>query len=129
MFISFRQMVIRKQILNIPEKNKVSVIEIYYDYANDISKVRSIKDGKNISEIYNVLLLSKKSKMKSIGDIPSNFNGKLTKIILIDNFNNEISLFVYKGKYGKYYVEKPYEGIYKISVDGYKVLTEVFEES
>ena len=113
-----------KQILDIPKKNEISFIEIYNDFSSNTSKLHTIEDAKDISEIYNALLLVKKNKiMQSIDDSPTNINGKLIRIVLADSSNNLISLFVYQGNDGKYYIEKPYEGIYEISVQVYETFT------
>lgn len=115
-----------KQIPSIPLRNKVSSIEIYHDYINNLSKHHSIKSAQSISEIYNVLLSGKKSNiLTSLDDSPSNVNGKPIKIVLTDSSNTVTLLFAYQGTDGKYYIEKPYEGIYKISVQGYETLSQV----
>lgn len=124
MFLSIRETVTSKQILDIPKKNEISFIEIYNDFSSNTSKLHTIEDAKDISEIYNTLLLVKKNKiMQSIDDSPTNINGKLIRIVLADSSNNLISLFVYQGNDGKYYIEKPYEGIYEISVQVYETFT------
>lgn len=124
MFLSIRETVTSKQILDIPKKNEISFIEIYNDFSSNTSKLHTIEDAKDISEIYNALLLVKKNKiMQSIDDSPTNINGKLIRIVLADSSNNLISLFVYQGNDGKYYIEKPYEGIYEISVQVYETFT------
>lgn len=124
MFLSIRETVTSKQILDIPKKNEISFIEIYNDFSSNTSKLHTIEDAKDISEIYNALLLVKKNKiMQSIDDSPTNINGKLIRIVLTDSSNNLISLFVYQGNDGKYYIEKPYEGIYEISVQVYETFT------
>lgn len=124
MFLSIRETVTSKQILDIPKKNEISFIEIYNDFSSNTSKLHTIEDAKDISEIYNTLLLVKKNKIiQSIDDSPTNINGKLIRIVLADSSNNLISLFVYQGNDGKYYIEKPYEGIYEISVQVYETFT------
>lgn len=124
MFLSIRETVTSKQMLDIPKKNEISFIEIYNDFSSNTSKLHTIEDAKDISEIYNALLLVKKNKiMQSIDDSPTNINGKLIRIVLTDSSNNLISLFVYQGNDGKYYIEKPYEGIYEISVQVYETFT------
>lgn len=124
MFLSIRETVTSKQILDIPKKNEISFIEIYNDFSSNTSKLHTIEDAKDISEIYNALLLVKKNKIiQSIDDSPTNINGKLIRIVLADSSNNLISLFVYQGNDGKYYIEKPYEGIYEISVQVYETFT------
>lgn len=126
-FISIGGIFTSKQILDIPKKNKVLFVEIYYDYTSSISKHHSIEGDNEITEIYNVLLSGRKSKtMKSVDESPSNVNGKLTKIVLTDSSNNVVSLFAYQGNDGKYYIEKPYEGIYEISIQCYETLTQYF---
>lgn len=117
-----------KQISDIPKKDSISSIEIYYDSVNDISKYHTLQDNNSVSEIYDVLLSHKKST-KSINDSPTYVNGKLTKIVLNDRDNNETSLFVYQSVDGNYYIEKPYEGIYEISTDEYNVFTQYFIEN
>lgn len=127
MFLSIGGIVTSKQISDIPKKNEVSFIEIYNDSMSNTSKHHTIEGDKYISEVYNVLLSGKKNKtMKSIDDSPTNVNGKLTRIVLTDSSNNVTSLFAYQGNDGKYYIEKPYDGIYEISVQGYETFTQYF---
>lgn len=125
--LSIGGIVTSKQISDLPEENEVSYIEIYHDYIGGASKYHSIEGDTSVSEIYSVLLSGKKNKtLKSVNDLPSNVNGKLTKIVLTDSSNKGISLFTYQGNDGKYYIENPYEGIYEISVQGYETLTQYF---
>ncbi|MFR5266697.1 DUF5301 domain-containing protein [Clostridium sp.] len=127
MHLSIGGIVTSKQISDLPEENEVSYIEIYHDYICGISKYHSIEGDAGVSEIYSVLLSGKKNKtLKSVNDLQSNVNGKLTKIVLTDSSNKGTSLFTYQGNDGKYYIEKPYEGIYEISVQGYETLTQYF---
>ena len=114
-FISIGASYKSKKIIDIPSENEISFIEIYDDYINDIS------------EIYNILLSGNKT-MESVNDSPSNVNEKLIKIVLTDSSNEEVSLFIYEGNDGDYYIEKPYEGIYKISVQDYEILKQYLME-
>ena len=122
-FVSIGTSYKSKKVIDILRKNEISFIEIYDDYINDISRYHVIDGDKGISEIYNVILSGNKNKtMQSVNDSPVNVDGKLTKIVLTDSSNEEVSLFTYQGNDGDYYIEKPYEGIYKISVQGYENL-------
>ena len=101
--------------LVLPETEKVKSIAIEKD-----KKIKEISDVKEIQDIIYVINNSGKgrnTKQKSINDFPVN----AINIIRI-NFNfleNEAStLFVYI-KDDNYYIEKPYDGIYKISGDVY----------
>ena len=117
-----------KGSIDIPKKNEVSFIEIYDDYISDISKYHVIESDKDIEEIYDILLSAKRKKnMQSDNDSPTNVNGEVTKIVIKDSANNEIILFVYKRNYGKFYIERPYEGIYEISNEEYDNLIQYFK--
>jgi hypothetical protein len=124
----FGVMFANKQILHIPKKDDISYIEIYGDFINDISKHHTIEGAKDISEIYNVLLSGKKSiSRESVNELPTDVNGKLTRIVLTDNNNNNDTwLYAYQANNGKYYIERPYIGICEISIEGYKIFTQYF---
>ena len=64
--------------------------------------------------------------MESVNDTPNNVNGNFTRIVLTDNSKNVTTLFAYEANDGNYYIEKPYEGIYQISVKEYEVLNQYF---
>ena len=126
LLLCFGKLFTNKQLSDIPKKNEISFIEIYGDYINDITKYHVIEGEGEITQIYDVLTSGKKIyTMESVNDIPYNVDGKLTKIILVDS-NNNTSLFVYQTNDGKYYIEKSYEGIYEISVEAYKIITQYF---
>ena len=129
-FLSIGRIGLSKQTLDIPKKNTISSIKIYSNYIDDTSKYHFIEHDKDISEIYDILLSSKKTRtIKSVDDSPSNVDKELTKLVLIDGSNNTTSLFIYQGNDGKYYIEKPYESIYRLSVQEYKKIAQYFIES
>lgn len=117
-----------RQISGLPEKNKLSFIEIYGDFNEDRNKHHKIESKEDISEIYDVLLSAKRSRIIESGnDVPVNISGRLVKMVLTYSDNDYgRTLFAYQGDYGKYYIESPYQGIYKISSDKYEILTQYF---
>lgn len=123
----FVGMFTNKQISGIPNKNEIAFVEIYGDCIDDINKYHLVEGDKDIAQIYDVLMSGKRNNtMESVNETPNHVSGKLTKIILTDSSKNATSLFVYQANYGKYYIEKPYEGIYEISVEEYEILTQYF---
>ena len=119
----FYKSLIIKETITIPDINNILNIEIYNDYNNNYTH-SIIKDYKDILPIHNIILSSKKKQIKSVNDTPNNINGKLIKIIFNTNTNTSLTLFLYKNYKNKYYIEKPYEGIYEISKKEYRTFME-----
>lgn len=116
-----------QQISGLPDKNKLSFIEVYIDYNDDETKYHIIESDEDIFEIYDVLMTGKKSSvMHSVNDVPVNIDGSLARIILTDSNNICTSLYAYKADDEKYYIEIPYGDIYEISADKYEILTQYF---
>ncbi|MGL5313534.1 MAG: DUF5301 domain-containing protein [Peptostreptococcaceae bacterium] len=124
-FLYFGKVVTNNQKLDIPNQRDVSYIELYGDVI-EIEKYHKVQSSDDISKIYNSLLDSKKSITKeSVNDTPHDINSGI-RIVLTDKSNNRTTLFIYKSNDSNYYIEKPYEGIYGITVDDYEVFTQYF---
>ena len=92
----------------------------------DKSDIKSITVLNDISEsefetIFNTLK-NKKTKEDSIQDIPVGVSSYIT--LKLHTENKEYIIYVYE-KWSKYYIEQPYNGIYKISSDEYDILKQV----
>lgn len=104
--------------LNLPSADSVNSIIIKQNDKNvDLSDEEIIKD------IINVLgAVKRTTKEESIQDSPTNVDNEIQVDFKFKN--NETTkdgtstIFVYEKK-GKYYIEQPYNGIYRISADEY----------
>lgn len=82
---------------------------------NNINK--EIIDEKNIENIINLLKANnRKTKITSVNDYPYNAD-EIIKINIKEK-DNITTIYVYKSN-NKYYIEPPYNGIYKISSEEY----------
>ncbi len=99
--------------LNLPEVEKLESISLEQ---NKNEKV--ISDSKEIQNIVDILNgKGRNTKNESIQDDPVNTSKKI-KIDFKFKEKGASTIFVYE-KNNKHYIEQPYNGIYKISVDEY----------
>lgn len=103
--------------LHLPEQEKLAEISVEGENGQ-----ADITDGEEMKNLIYVLggSGSRNTKEESISDAPVNAEG----ILRVDfHFAEEgtSTLFVYK-RGGQYYIEKPYNGIYKISGDEYNAV-------
>lgn len=101
--------------LKLPEQENLAGITIEKE-----GKQEEITDGEEIKNIIYILYGSDKgrnTKEESISDAPVNVNDSI-KVDFNFAEKGTSTLFVYK-KGGQYYIEQPYNGIYRISGDEY----------
>ena len=103
--------------LNIGKLEEISSITI--DTLAQEDNIKEFSDKNSINEIYNIFS-EKTTNVESVNDNPSN-----PDILYLIKFNNSKdeseSAYVYK-KGNKYYIEQPYNGIYKITEEEYKTI-------
>ena len=101
--------------IELPDKSDIKSITVLNDgVLNDISE-------SEFETIFNTLK-NKKTKEDSIQDIPVGVSSYIT--LKLHTENKEYIIYVYE-KWSKYYIEQPYNGIYKISSDEYDILKQV----
>ena len=107
----------KEYILNIGKLEEISSITI--DTLAQEDNIKEFSDKNSINEIYNIFS-EKTTNIESVNDNPS--NPDILYLIKFKNSNDESkSAYVYK-KGNKYYVEQPYNGIYKITEEEYKTI-------
>ena len=99
--------------LNLPQLEKLESISLEQD-----TNKKVINDNEKMKDIINILNERERtSKEESIQDSPVNTSNKV-KIDFNFKETGASTLFVYE-RNNKYYIEQPYNGIYKISMDEY----------
>lgn len=102
---------------------------------DDILTIEITKDGNNIiitstdkiADISNTILGVKRvTKEASISDYPANIENVIT-INITSKTEEKETLYLYK-KNNKYFIEKPYNGIYQISNDEYDIIINYVEK-
>ena len=106
--------------LNIGKLDEISSITI--DTLAQEDNIKEFSDKNSIHEIYNIFS-EKTTNVESVNDNPS--NPDILYLIKFNNSNDESkSAYVYK-KGNKYYIEQPYNGIYKITEEEYKTIEKI----
>ena len=106
--------------LNIGKLDEISSITI--DTLAQEDNIKEFSDKISINEIYNIFS-EKTTNVESVNDNPS--NPDILYLIKFNNSNDESkSAYVYK-KGNKYYIEQPYNGIYKITEEEYKTIEKI----
>ena len=99
--------------LKLPQLEKLESISLEQD-----TNKKVINDNEKMKDIINILNETKRtSKEESIQDSPVNTTNKI-KIDFNFKETGASTLFVYE-RNNKYYIEQPYNGIYRISMDEY----------
>ena len=99
--------------LNLPQLEKLESISLEQD-----TNKKVINDNEKMKDIINILNERERtSKEESIQDSPVNTTNKI-KIDFNFKETGASTLFVYE-RNNKYYIEQPYNGIYRISMDEY----------
>ncbi len=99
--------------LKLPQLEKLESISLEQD-----TNKKVINDNEKMKDIINILNERERtSKEESIQDSPVNTSNKV-KIDFNFKETGASTLFVYE-RNNKYYIEQPYNGIYKISMDEY----------
>lgn len=99
--------------LKLPQLEKLESISLEQD-----TNKKVINDNEKMKDIINILNERERtSKEESIQDSPVNTSNKV-KIDFNFKETGASTLFVYE-KNNKYYIEQPYNGIYRISMDEY----------
>lgn len=102
--------------LKLPQLEKLESISLEQD-----TNKKVINDNEKMKDIINILNIlnerERTSKEESIQDSPVNTSNKV-KIDFNFKETGASTLFVYE-RNNKYYIEQPYNGIYKISMDEY----------
>ena len=102
--------------LNLPEIKEITRIEIEKNADGIVLfGAEEVEDVRNV--IYGVKRITKK---ESIQDSPTNVDNEI-KIDFYFDEQNCSRVFVYKKNF-KYYIEQPYNGIYRISADEYNAI-------
>ena len=107
----------KEYTLNIGKLEEISSITI--DTLAQKDNIKDFSDKTSINEIYNIFS-KKTTNVESINDNPSNFD-VLYFIKFSSSTDESKSAYVYK-KRNKYYIEQPYNGIYKITEEEYKTI-------
>ena len=107
----------KEYTLNIGKLDEISSITI--DTLAQEENIKEFSDKNSINEIYNIFS-EKATNVESVNDNPS--NPDILYLIKFNNSNDESkSAYIYK-KGNKYYIEQPYNGIYKITEEEYKTI-------
>ena len=100
-------------VLNIPSKDNVYNISLEQN-----GKRTQVNEQDKINDIINIVGEVKRTTTnESVQDSPINVENEI-KIDFEYDENKTSTVFVYKKK-GKYFIEQPYNGIYRISLDDY----------
>lgn len=119
-FLYYEQQQTNKRVIEIPKQSTVDNIKISKNYSDNY---KEFEDKKVIADIYSALMQTKRvSSKESVHDVPQNADGDVKKIVIDIEDEGEAVIYVYKAKDGKYYVERPYEGIYEIREQYYNEL-------
>ena len=103
----------RTYVLNLPQLEKLESISLEKD-----TTVKTISENEEIEDILNVLKGNgRTTKSESIQDSPVNTSSKI-RVNFHFKESGTSTVFVYE-KNDKYYIEQPYNGIYRISMDEY----------
>ena len=103
--------------LSLPKKGQTEKIEVKHN-----EETYFITDKEEISKLIDVFQLAKLTKQKSVQDFPT-ASDDYYLLCFKDKNNEEIyKIFAYK-KNRKYYIEKPYQGIYRTTEKEFKLLT------
>lgn len=103
--------------LSLPQKEQTEKIEVKHN-----EETFFITDKEEISKLIDAFQLAKLTKQKSVQDFPT-ASDDYYLLCFKDKNNEEIyKIFAYK-KNKKYYIEKPYQGIYMISDEEFNLLT------
>ena len=103
--------------LNIGKLEEISSITV--DTLAQEDNIKEFSDKKSINEIYNIFN-GKTTNVESINDNPTNTD-VLYLVKFIKSNGDSKSAYIYK-KGNKYYIEQPYNGIYKITEEEYKTI-------
>lgn len=102
--------------LQLPKKEQTEKIEIKHNEGTYF-----ITDKEEISKLIDAFQLAKLTKQKSVQDFPT-ASDEYYLLCFKDKNNEEIyKIFAYK-KNKKYYIEKPYQGIYRITEKEFNLL-------
>ena len=100
-------------VLNIPSEGNVYNISLEQN-----GKRTQVNEQDKINDIINIVGEVKRTTTnESVQDSPINVENEI-KIDFEYDENKTSTVFVYKKK-GKYFIEQPYNGIYRISLDDY----------
>lgn len=103
--------------LSLPQKEQTEKIEVKHN-----EETFFITDKEEISKLIDAFQLAKLTKQKSVQDFPTTSDDYYL-LCFKDKNNEEIyKIFAYK-KGKKYYIEKPYQGIYRIADEEFNLLT------
>ena len=103
--------------LQLPKKEQTEKIELKHN-----EEIYFITNKEELSKLIDAFQLAKLTKQKSVQDFPT-ASDNYYLLCFKDKNNEEIyKIFAYK-KGKKYYIEKPYQGIYRIADDEFNLLT------
>lgn len=104
------------------------ILSEYGGKNNFNTKITDIKEIKNIFN--DIKSNSKKTNKESVGEIPINIENYIELEILYSTDKGKLQEFnyIYKIK-GNYYIERPYDGIWKIEEESYDNIYELLYNS
>lgn len=112
----------KEYAINLFELEEISSITI--DTLAQYDNEKEFKDKETIEEIYKVFA-DIKTNIESVNDIPVNPD-ILYFVKFKNNSGNYKSAYIYR-KDNQYYIEQPYNGIYKITEDEYTKIEKVIK--
>ncbi len=107
--------------LELPDKDKNYIIQIEH---GDFYKLCT--EPEEINEVLDIFADAKNTNTESINDFPHNVSDLITINLIMDERTD--TYYVYKQK-SKYYIERPYNGIWELESQKYNTLKNYFAET
>ncbi len=106
--------------IQLPDKNENYIIQIEY---GDFYKVCT--DPKEINEVLDIFSNAKNTNIESINDFPHKANDLITINLIM---NERTDTYYFYEQNSKYYIERPYNGIWKLEEEKYNTLKNYFAQ-
>lgn len=107
----------RTYLLQLPQFETLESISL----TQEGKETAIVKDIEDMQKIIDILTGTKRiTKNASVQDLPVNVLNEI-KVDFNSLENEDVTLFLYSKK-GKYFIEQPYNGIYKVSNDEYNAI-------
>lgn len=107
----------RTYLLQLPQFETLESISL----TQEGKETAIVKDIEDMQKIIDILTGTKRiTKNASVQDLPVNVLNEI-KVDFNSLENEDVTLFLYSKK-GKYFIEQPYNGIYKVSNDLYNAI-------
>ncbi len=107
--------------LEIPNKDENPIIQIEY---GDFYKICT--EPEEINEVLDIFSDAKNTNIESINDFPNNASDLITINLITEERTD--TYYVYEKK-SKYYIERPYNGVWKLDEKKYNTLKNYFAET